>query len=372
LKVPNLKQWSKAMSLTTPSKSYANVEVYVGIDVHQRTYSVVAQVAQTIVKKWTTTAHPTELAQQLLKYFAGSKLRTVYEAGFSGFVLHRALVGQGIENIVVHPAAIEVAAHSRVKTDKRDAQKLASHLAAGRLRGIPIPSEAQEQHRLLSRTRSQLVNNRARIKIQIRMKAHQFGLIAANERREMSHPFVESLLAAAPSAEFKIVIQALWQVWKSLDEQIQALHQQLKAQAKADDYETTYRSAPAVGPISARVLSNELGNMKQFANERQLFSYTGLTPSECSSGDTIRKGHITKQGNKHLRAILIEIAWRAIPKDPDLQQFYQRLTPRVGSKRAIVAVARKLIGKIRAAFRTGQLYQISAATASLPTAAAAP
>jgi transposase len=358
------------MSITTPSKSYANVEVYVGIDVHQRTYSVVAQVEQTTVKKWTTTANPTELAQQLLKYFAGSKLRTVYEAGFSGFVLHRELVGQGIQNIVVHPAAVELASHNRVKTDKRDAKKLASQLEAGRLRGIQIPSEAQEQQRLLSRTRSQLVHNRARLKIQIRMKAHQFGLIEADERREMSHHFVETLLADAPSPEFKIAIQALWQVWKSMDEQIQELQQQLKVQAEADSYEAVYRSAPAVGPISARILSNELGNMKQFVNERQLFSYTGLTPSEFSSGDTIRKGHITKQGNKHLRAILIEIAWRALPKDPDLQQFYQSLAARVGGKRAIVAVARKLIGKIRAAFRTGQLYKIGYATESLTTSAA--
>lgn len=357
------------MSITTPSRSYANVDVYVGIDVHQRTYSVVAQVEQTPVKKWTTTANPEDLVQQLLKYFAGSRLHTVYEAGFSGFGLHRELVRQGIDNIVIHPAAIEVAAHSRVKTDKRDAKKLASQLEAVRLRGIQIPSESQEQRRLLSRTRSQLVRQRARLKIQIRMKAHQFGLIAADERREMSHPFVETLLVDAPSPELKIAIQALWQVWKSLDDQIQQLEHQLKVQAEADDYEATYRSAPAVGPISARILSNELANMKQFANERQLFSYTGLTPSEFSSGDQVRKGHITKQGNKHLRSILIEIAWRALPKDPDLQQFYQRLTARVGAKRAIVAVARKLIGKLRAAFRTGQLYQIGYATEGGSTSA---
>ena len=104
------------------------------------------------------------------------------------------------------------------------------------------------------------------------MKAHQFGLIEADERREMSHHFVETLLADAPSPEFKIAIQALWQVWKSMDEQIQELQQQLKVQAEADSYEAVYRSAPAVGPISARILSNELGNMKQFVNERQLFS----------------------------------------------------------------------------------------------------
>jgi transposase len=98
--------------------------------------------------------------------------------------------------------------------------------------------------------------------------------------------------------------------------------------------------------------------MTQFNNERQLFRYTGLTPSEHSSGQKIRKGNITKQGNAHLRGILIEVAWRALKKDPDLAKHYEQLAARAGSKRAIVAVARKLIGRIRAAFRKGELYQI--------------
>lgn len=87
-----------------------------------------------------------------------------------------------------------------------------------------------------------------------------------------------------------------------------------------------------------------------------MFSYTGLTPSEHSSGEQVRRGRISKQGNRHLRAILIEIAWRAIGKDPALATFFQRLLPRTGTTRAIVAVARKLIGRIRAAFRKGELY----------------
>jgi transposase len=89
-----------------------------------------------------------------------------------------------------------------------------------------------------------------------------------------------------------------------------------------------------------------------------LFSYTGLTPSEHSSGDSIRRGSITKQGNRQVRAILIEVAWRAMEKDNNLATFFARISARSGSKRAIVAVARKLIGRIRAAFRHNTLYQV--------------
>lgn len=345
------------MTLSTPVQSYVGLDIYVGIDVHQRTYTIWVQVEQVKVKHWTMPASPSQLVQQLNKYFAGGVIHTVYEAGFAGYGLHRELESQGIDSIVVHPAAVEVAAHDRVKTDKRDAQKLATQLEAGRLTGIRIPTPEQEQRRLLSRTRSQLVNARARIKIQVRMKAHQFGLIAPEERREMSLRWVDDLLAQEVSVEFTLAIRALVAVWQSLNEQIRGLERELRHQAAADPTEATYRSAPAVGPISARVLANELGDMSQFKNERQLFSYTGLTPREHSSGDTIRKGSITKQGNAHLRGILIELAWRARAKDPDLARHYDQLSTRMGGKRAIVAIARKLIGRIRAAFRKGELYQ---------------
>jgi transposase len=124
------------MKNTTPTQSYDGEHIYVGIDVHKKTYVVVARVRQTIVKKWSTAGKPVDLAAQLLKYFDGGRIHTVYEAGFSGFVLHRELQQQGIDRIVVHAAAVEVAVDNRVKTDKRDADKLSAQLEAGRLREI--------------------------------------------------------------------------------------------------------------------------------------------------------------------------------------------------------------------------------------------
>jgi transposase len=110
--------------------------------------------------------------------------------------------------------------------------------------------------------------------------------------------------------------------------------------------------------VSARILSNELGDLSQFTNERQLFSYTGLTPAEYSSGENTRRGSITKQGNTQVRSILIEVAWRAIEEDSSLASFFERVKTRRGSKRAIVGVARKLIGRIRAAFHHQVPYPI--------------
>ena len=347
------------MKKSSEKLSYVGQEVFVGIDVHKRTYSVVAVVESTVVKKWQTSANPHKLVKQLLRYFPGASIHTVYEAGFSGFVLHRILVAAGINNLVVNPGSIETAVHNRVKTDKRDALKLATLLEANRLIGIRIPTELEEQKRMLTRTRQQLVEDRSAIKNKIRMKCHQMGLIDSDDKREMSHKLVKELVEKSSSPELSISIEAYWQVWQNIDTQIKKIEAKLNEQADEDPNEPTYRSAPGIGPLSARILSNELGDMSQFNNERQLFSYTGLTPSEHSSGETIRKGHITRQGNNRVRHILNQAAWRAISLDRELKTFFERLYPRTGKKKAIVAVARKLIGRIRAAFRQGELYQLN-------------
>lgn len=118
-----------------------------------------------------------------------------------------------------------------------------------------------------------------------------------------------------------------------------------------------YESVPGIALLYARALANELGDMRHFKNEKCLFSYTGLTPSEYSSGDHVRHGHISCQGRPVLRKIFIEAAWTAITKDPSLYDVYKQLSHR-GSKRAIVAVARRLAGRIRSCVLNGILYEI--------------
>ena len=90
---------------------------------------------------------------------------------------------------------------------------------------------------------------------------------------------------------------------------------------------------------------------------RQIFSYTGLTPSEHSSGGYIRKGHISRQGKTIIRKILVLAAWKAIQLDPHLRLTYNRILIKAGGKKAIVAIARRLIGHIRASLRKKCLYK---------------
>ena len=168
----------------------------------------------------------------------------------------------------------------------------------------------------------------------------------------------EVLQLSSLSPELRVTIETLYSMWQGIDKQLQQLGVKLREQAKSDPLEQWYRSVPGIGPLAARVLANELGDMQQFPNERALFSFTGLTPSEDSSGDTRRIGHISRQGSGRLRYVLIESAWVAIRKEPDLATAFERIALRAGKKRAIVAIARKLVGRIRAVIRTQHLYTV--------------
>lgn len=123
--------------------NYKGQDVYVGIDVHKKSYAVYCICNRQKVKSWSMKAIPLQLIEQLKRYFPDSKIHTVYEAGFSGYALHRLLEDAGIKNIVINPGSVETASRDRVKTDKRDAKKLAEQLSDNRLSSVYIPSEEE-------------------------------------------------------------------------------------------------------------------------------------------------------------------------------------------------------------------------------------
>lgn len=336
--------------------SYAGKRVYIGLDVH-RSFFVASCVCDGLpVKRCRMPARGASVILLISKYFPDSEVSTCYEAGFSGFWLHRELEAAGISNKVVNAASLEVAANDRVKTDKRDSLKLATQLAAGRLKGIRVPSLEEEYRRLLPRTREQLSRAIRRAQNQVRMRLHQFGLLPADYLRVLrlkdAERFVEGL-----EGDLKFSLERLLRQWRCVLEERQTLERRMGEQAKHDPLETLYRSVPGIGILTSRVLSTELGDMSQFPNIRALYSFSGLTPSEYSSGEKVQRGCISRQGSSRLRYVLIEASWKAVRKDPVMKRFYEELKLRCGARKAIVATARKLLGKARAVVRDGKPYE---------------
>lgn len=337
--------------------SYEGKQVYIGLDVHRSFFVASCLCEGIVVKRCRMPSKSEAVISLILGYYPDSEVQTCYEAGFSGFWLHRELEAAGISNIVVHAAAIEVAANDRVKTDKRDSLKMARQLAAGRLKGIRVPTIEEEYSRLLFRTREQLGRAKRRVQVQIRMRLHQFGMFPDYINRVIKPADIPAILVEL-DGELKFTIECLLEHWKFLVLQIKKVDQQIKEQAKKDPLDKLYRSVAGIGPLIARVLSNELGDMSQFPNVRALYCFTGLTPGEYSSGDKVYRGRISRQGSARLRYVLVEAAWKAIRADPEMREFFNRIAARGGKKRAIVACARKLIGKARAVIRDNTLYEV--------------
>lgn len=331
--------------------SYIGEKVSIGMDVHKNHYTVSCMVKGEVVQKVTMPAEPEKLVKYIKDRFEGAEVRSCYEAGFSGFGLHRILISAGINNIVVNAGSIEVASRDRVKTDRRDSVKMAQQLEAGRLKCIRVPSLEEESKRLLHRTREQLVRKRTAIINQIKMRFYQFGISVP---ASISRKGIDKVISEHSN---QLTLLPLLNLWDSVNLEIKSIESQQLEQAKNDVLDKTYRSIPGYGFQTARVISNELGDMSQFPNERALFSFIGLTPTERSSGETQRKGHISRQGSARLRCVLVEAAWNAVKYDKYWNSVYKRQSIRLGGKRAIVAIARRLIGLARALVRKKDLYQ---------------
>ncbi|MBS0622132.1 MAG: IS110 family transposase [Verrucomicrobia bacterium] len=263
-------------------------------------------------------------------------IESAYEAGFSGFHLHRVLEKNGVKNLVVHAAGLEVAVGDRVKTDKRDSLKIATQLEAGRLKGIHVPSEEREEKRALTRLRDTLVKDRIMTANRIKALLQQHGLISPTAKKKVCSNWIESLKELPMREGIRYALDQLVEIWQQLTTRIKGVEAKMAQQAVEDGpLEIIYRSTPGIGAIGARILANEVEEMSYFENERQLFSYTGLTPSEHSSGGHVRKGHISRQGKAVIRKVLVLAAWQAIRKDPSLKAIYDRISIRAGGKKAI-------------------------------------
>lgn len=333
--------------------------VFLGIDVHKRTYSITAVSNNSIIKRASMRADPEALLAYIRKHFSDYIVYSVYEAGFSGFGLHRFLISNGIHNIVVHAASIEVPARSKNKNDKRDSQRMALDLSHGKLRCVHIPTPEREAWRAVSRLRTQYVKERARTSCKIKSFLFYFGLISHEHKGRTSRKWILNLLKIKDiHNDILFCIRHFVDNWLYLDRKISEIGINLKEQAKKDSkVGDVYKNDYGIGLISSRILANELGDLSQFPSSRQLYGFTGLTPIEHSSGDNVRLGNISRQGNAIVRAILTEAAWQAVRKDKHLSEVFERLIKNTGSKKkSILGIARRMIGRTRARFNKGKNY----------------
>jgi len=162
----------------------------------------------------------------------------------------------------------------------------------------------------------------------------------------------------------KVSFQSLIELYEYLTGQIMALNRKVAELSREDKYRERVkllRSVPGIGVLIAMEILVEVQDMGRFRRAEELASYIGLTPSEFSTGQYIRQGRITRCGNKRVRTCLVESSWHLITKDPWMRRKYDRLKQWKGSKRAIIAIARTLIIRIRRILLNQEPYVVRAA-----------
>ncbi len=325
-------------------------KVFVGIDMHKLKWHVTARTADfelfsgSIPGKW-------EALQRILERYKGHRIHTVYEAGYFGFWLHDDLVEYGAECVVTPPSLIPQEYGNRVKTDRRDSRKLAHFLAKGMLKRVWVPTEKERYHRQVIRRRRQLIGDRIRTQSRIKAELRLYGIDIPEPQSKWTKIYLGNLGRIRFNNRWmQESFKRLLELYCFLDKQIIKQTNLLRKLSETKLYQERVQiltSTPGIGMIAAMELLLELQDVCRFQRADQIAAYVGLTPSQYSSADKVRMGRITCVGKNSLRATLVQASWALIRKDGVMREKYDRLKFRSGGKRAIVAVARTLLIRMR-------------------------
>jgi len=332
--------------------NFKGKKVSIGIDMHKISWSVTALIEGDVVLAITLARPSYDSFRKVISRFEGNHVRIAYEAGPGGFDLYDKLTEDGIECIVTPPSLIPTESGSKVKTDKKDSYKLARFLQSGMLKEVWVLSPEERAHRQLVRTRRQIVNHRSDVMRQIKSLLLFNSIdVPFKGTQHWRGPFMNWLLKLDLGYDpLNRSLKALVDLFNYLSAEKKRITEDVLELAKEEKYAkrvALLESIPGIATLSAMEILVEIQDITRFKTADELAAYLGLTPSQYSSGEHIRMGHITHAGNSRARTTLVESSWILIGKDLEMKLKYQRIKNKRGGKRAIVAVARNLSGRIR-------------------------
>jgi len=336
--------------------------IFVGLEDSKKTWRLCVRYEGMIVHETGMPAEYEVLRAYLLNRYPGCAIKVMYEAGFSGFWLHDLLEEDGIDCIVTPANKVTCAKDDRVKTDRRDARRLAKNLENGDYVSCHVPDRERLEDRQISRTLDQVQRDIKRVKNRMRRFLDFYGLNGDLKKGAWADKDYLRLADLELPEQLRKSLDVHLAMFRLLIDHQKELKATMKKLCKKPRYAAAVAaksSMPGIGWLTAIRLTLEWGDMRRFPTGRHIASFTGLTPSEYSTGETVRRGSITSQSNREVRSWLIECAWRAIQRDPVLLDKYLKVWRNSGSrKKAVVAVARKLAVRMWAIERSGEPYGI--------------
>lgn len=289
---------------------------YVGLDAHKNTIHVAMLLPRRRRAESWQVVHSPEAIKRLarkLRKVAPGRIEACYEAGPCGFALQRALIAAGLDCVVVAPSLIPTKPGDRIKTDRRDATKLAELFRAELLTEVRPPTPEEEAARDLCRCREDAQEDltSARHRLQKYLLRHgvryELGKKAwtATHRQWLRGLRFEHSAAQAAFDGYLGAVEQREERIKTLDAQLETL----AGESLFREPVARLRCFRGIDTVTAMTVATELHGFERFHSPRQLTAYLGLVPSEYSSGASRRRGSITKAGNSHVRRVLIEAAW---------------------------------------------------------------
>ena len=324
--------------------------LFVGIDLHKRKWHVTIRTVD--VELFSGTIPGSWMAlHRLLDRYKGNQFQAVYEAGYFGFWLYDRLVEYGVDCLVTPPSLVPLEYGNRVKTDRRDSRKLAHLLAKGLLKRVWVPTKEERYHRQVPRRRRQLIGDRVRTQNRIKSELTFYGIDLPTPKGKWTQIYFDNLRRVRfRNRWMQESFNRLLEQYDFLSVLINKQTRILKDLAKTPLYRERVKiltSIPGVGVITAMEILLELQDVARFRRADQLAAYVGLTPSQYTSADKVRMGRITGIGKNSVRVALVEASWWLIRKDKFMRIKYEEIKARAGAKRAIVAVARHLLVRMR-------------------------
>jgi len=344
--------------------NFTNHHIYVGLDVHHKQWNVSIISGNILLGRMSREPNTASLVKYLRTNYPGSEYHCVYEAGFCGFWPYYELTEAGIDCIVVNPADVPTTHKEKDrKNDKVDSRKLARSLSNGELEGIQILDPQSYEDRGLLRTREALVKDQTRCKNRIKglMKFFKIEVKDKDIKSHWSNKYI-NYLEQIDTMDVNLktsLISYLGQL-RHLRKTISEVTKQIRSLAKTEKYSKNVEllcSIPGISILSAMILQLEIGDIGLFRNSEKLRSYVGLVPSEHSSDEKKSQNHMTRRGKGILKKTVIEASWTAIRKDPGLLMVYENLLKRVRGSRAIITIARKMIGRIMFVLNNNEPYK---------------
>ena len=332
--------------------------LYVGIDLHKKTISicVVNKERRKLGEKRLFCSAPETIVEYLRKL---GEFQAVVEATASYEWLVRLIEPLAQRVVLAHPKKLRVIAESTRKSDKIDARLLAEFLALDMIPQAYRPTPRQREHRVLVRHRCYVQRRIASIRTKMRR-------ILSDSNADRPDLFTGEGLAYLAqvklSAAERFAVEQLLAEWQFHQAQLKAAEAQLQEfsrQAPAAEAEArqVLRSIPGVGPVTSEVVLSELADARRFRSAKCAVAYAGLAPGQRESAGKKKDLHIERTGSKMLRWILVEAAWQLVRRTGRWRMTFERLSARLGRKKAIVAIARRLLGVMIALLKSGQRYQ---------------